>query len=81
MKQLEFSDKLRALLGPLEIGDLEIVGNILRFRIKVDGETKYGSFKFNQLDDDLLAEIARNVKPLPGCPHCGYRHPPDGVCI
>lgn len=18
---------------------------------------------------------------MPGCPHCGYRHPPDGICI
>jgi hypothetical protein len=61
MNKLEFSVTLRALLAPLEIGDMEIVGNILRFRIKVDGETKYGSFKFNQLDDDLLAEIAKVV--------------------
>ena len=81
MNKWEFSDKLRALLAPLEIGDLEIVGNLLRFRVKVGGETKYGSFKFNQLDDELLAEIVSHVKPLPGCPHCGYRHPPDGMCI
>ena len=65
----------------MEIVSIPDVSNLVRFRIKVDGETKYGSFKFNQLDDDLLAEIASHVKPLPGCPHCGYRHPPDGVCI
>jgi len=62
MNKLEFSDKLRALLAPLEIGDVEVVGNLLRFRIKVDGGVKYGSFKFNQLDDELLAEIAKVVK-------------------
>jgi hypothetical protein len=30
--------------------------------------------------------IKKNAEPLPpivarGCPHCGYRHPPDGMCV
>jgi len=67
MNKWEFSDKLRALLAPLEIEDVEIVsvpdvGNIMRFRIKVEGGVKYGSFTFDQLSERLLADVVRKVK-------------------
>jgi hypothetical protein len=30
----------------------------------------------------VLAIINAALPPsLPGCPHCGHRHPPDGMCV
>jgi hypothetical protein len=29
---------------------------------------------------EMEQQIDENLS-LPGCPHCGYRHPPDGMCL
>lgn len=30
---------------------------------------------------DRINEARNNPKLVTGCPHCGYRHPLDGMCV
>jgi hypothetical protein len=58
MKAKEFEEKLSAMIG-MKIEGVNTYGNTIRFT--VDG-CRYAAFKFEQINDVLLADIANALK-------------------
>ena len=50
-----------------------------------DGVPRMGKFETEQVyrkaQEYFKAKSPAPVDAQGGCPHCGYRHPPDGVCV